>query len=167
MDGRGSPAAARSARVRAKGSVAPAKTRSCAAPPMSGWRRLKAVGGGSGSGSSGRAGRGGGPPGAVRGGGGAGGGRLDALGDPAFEVDQARAEQAPVVENAAQMLRALDRARRVRGRRLRVGRRPDAEAVLGAREVVDARPGAVTEVARAVGGGVHERGVAPVVLGRR
>src|SRR3972149_1550568 len=140
MDGRGSPAAARSARVRAKGSGAPARTRSGAAPPRPG---------GPGEAGEGRGAGAGGARGAVVEPRVAARRRLDALGDPAVEVDQARAEQAPVVENAAQMLRALDRARRVRGRRLRVGRRPDAEAVLGAREGVDGRPGAGTEGARA------------------
>ena len=49
---------------------------------------------------------------------------------------------------------------------LGVGGRPDAEAVLGAREVIDADVGAMGGVVPAVGVGVEERGVAAVVLGR-
>src|SRR5258705_465692 len=54
MAGRGSADAARSCRVFAKGSVAPAKTSSCSTPPMSVWRRFQPVCVASGTASSGR-----------------------------------------------------------------------------------------------------------------
>ena len=93
--------------------------------------------------------------------------RLDALDHPAVEVHEAGPQERRVVHHAAQVLGALDRARRIRGGELGVGGRPDAEPVLGAREVIDADAGAVRGVLPAVGVRVDERGVAPVILRRR
>ena len=92
--------------------------------------------------------------------------RLHALGDPAVEVDQAGAEQAAIVDRVAHVLRTLGPAGGIGRHRRRVGRRPDADTMLGAGEVIDARERSRRDVATAVGVGVDERGVAAVVLGR-
>ena len=91
--------------------------------------------------------------------------RLDPLDHPAIEAHQAGAQQRRVVHHPAEVLRALHRTTRIGGRGLAIARRPDAEAVLGAREVIDAGVRAGNRVALAVGIGVDQRGVAAVVLG--
>ena len=93
--------------------------------------------------------------------------RLDSFHDPAVEMHEAGAQQRRVVHHAAEAPGALDGAGRVGGSYLRVGGRPDAEAVLGSGEVVDAHARAVRDVVASIGIGVDERGVAAVVLGRR
>ena len=93
--------------------------------------------------------------------------RLDPVDDPAIEMHEAGAQQRRVVDDAAEVLGVLDRARRIGGRRLGVGRRPDAEAVLRAGEVVDAHVRPVRDVVLPSGSVWIERRVAAMVLGRR
>ncbi|PYM49581.1 MAG: hypothetical protein DME16_08635 [Candidatus Rokuibacteriota bacterium] len=92
-------------------------------------------------------------------------GRLHAVGHPAVEADQARAQEPRIVDDATQVLGVVDGAGRIGGADLPVRGRPRAEAVLGARVVIDARVRAVRDVAHAVSARVDQRGVAAVVFG--
>src|SRR6266545_4927556 len=192
MESRGSLTAARSRRVRKNGMVAPPKTRRCVSPPIAGCLSVHPVWVPSGTAISGSAippvslpsastaetsepyagpGREDRVEGLERYRAAIGKARmparrgLDSLGDPTVQIHQTRAQQRRIVDGVAKILRVLRRLRRIGGSHLLRRRRPDAEPVLGAGEVVHARRRTGRGVARALGVRVGERGVAAVVLG--
>src|SRR5262245_44439173 len=93
--------------------------------------------------------------------------RLDPVDDPAVEMHQTGAQQERVVDDTTEVPGVIDGTGRIGRRKLSIGRRPDAEAVLGAGEMIDPDVRSVRDVDGPVRIGVGQRRIAAMVLGRR